>query len=209
VRTWARQNDRTGNVESHDTRLPVRRFNLGDCLILLGALAITLWYLRQAWLVRFPKRLLSWWAQLSMLSGATPWPSPMLRRDQVIRALLGTVLIEFQLLLRFVLAGLTIAQPILRLRPPRPALQSLVRQPGFVCCLGVIVATLVLVDLKWIGLGGATPGVTAVAFVLLLWPVLGLPPWRPESTWVDRLGRAVGWGWLVEMTSEAALRYVM
>jgi hypothetical protein len=166
VPIWARENDWTGNMEFHDTRLPVRRFNLGDCLILLGALAITLRYMRQAWLVRFPKRLLTWWAQLSMLVGATPWPSPMLRGDRVIRDLLGTMVIEFQLLLLFVLAGLAVAQPTIRLRPPRPALKNLVRQPGFVCCLEVIVATVVLVDLKWFGLGAATLWVTAVALVL-------------------------------------------
>jgi len=211
VPIWARENDRTGNMESHNTgtRLPVRRFNLGDCLILLGALAITLWHMRQAWLVRFPNRLLAWWAELSVLVGATPWPSPMVSRDQVIRDLLGTIVIEFQLLLFFVLAGLTVAQPMIRLRPPRPALKSLVRQSGFVCCLQVIAATLVRVDLKWIGLGGATPWVTAIAFVLLLWPVLGLAPWRSESAWVDRLGRAVGWGWIDAMGRAVAWFWVM
>ncbi len=40
-------------------------------------------------------------------------------------------------------------------------------------------------------------GVFLASTLVLLWPLLGMFPWRTEPSWIDRLGRAVGWGWLI------------
>ncbi len=47
--------------------------------------------------------------------------------------------------------------------------------------------------------------ITLASALLLCWPVLGIPPWRSEASWIDRLGRAVGWGWIVVTASVTAL----
>jgi hypothetical protein len=66
----------------------------------------------------------------------------------------------------------------------------------------------VFVDLAWVA-RIQVPGVVILASTpLLFWPVLGLPRWRWEGSWIDRLGRAVGCGWIVVMGSAAALVYL-
>ena len=53
------------------------------------------------------------------------------------------------------------------------------------------------IDVAW--------GAIVASALLLFWPVLGLPPWRSEASWIDRLGRAVGWGWIVAIASAIVL----
>jgi hypothetical protein len=127
------------------------------------------------------------------------------------------------------LLGLTLAQPIIRLRRPRPPLREVGRQSGFVVCVAVILGILILLGRLWVDgfevsrwLGelrqwdrtigypwvtrwGVDGQITLAAAVLLCWPVLKLPPWRSEASWIDRLGRAVGWGWVVVMVSVTVL----
>ena len=62
------------------------------------------------------------------------------------RMAVSQIVDEFVQLLSSVLLGLTLVQPFLRLRRPRPPLRDLVRQSGFVVCLAVIVGTLIVVD---------------------------------------------------------------
>jgi len=107
-----------------------------------------------------------------------------------------------------VLFGLTLAVPLIRLRRPRPPLRSILRQPGIVVCLIVIVATLVIVDLEWIGIVRFSPWMVWCLAVILLWPVLALPPWCAEPTWVDRLGRVVGLGWVIATVGATTLVYL-
>ena len=105
---------------------------------------------------------------------------------------------------------------VLRLRRPRPRRLKLARQPGFIAC-SVAVAHLVaggililainfhknilkhhssiedLWEILWIGIGFATAGA---------WVCLGLVcGWRPEPSWIDRTGRALGLFWLVFLFS--------
>jgi len=127
------------------------------------------------------------------------------------------------------LLGLTLAQPVMRLRGPRPPLRDVFRQSGFVVCLAVIVGTLILLDClwvakfdvsmwsselrqsdrtiayPWVAQWGVDGRITLASVPLLCWPVLGIPPWRSEASWIDRLGRAVGWGWFVVMASVTVL----
>ena len=74
------------------------------------------------------------------------------------------------------LLGLTLVQPFLRLRRPRPPLRDVVRQSGFVVCLAVIVGTLIVVDLGWVARIDVAWGAILASALLLFWPVLGLPP---------------------------------
>jgi hypothetical protein len=74
-----------------------------------------------------------------------------------------------------------------------------------VVCLGVIVGTRTVVDLRWVAQIEVARGVIWASALLLLWPVLGLPPWRSEAGWIDRLGRGVGWGWVVAMAGVTVL----
>ena len=106
------------------------------------------------------------------------------------------------------LLGLTLVQPLMRLRSPRPLFRDLVRQSGFVVCLAVIVGTLIFVDLWSFAIIGDSLVLVQAAVLLLLWPILGLPPWHSEASWIDRLGRAVGWGWIVAMASVMALGFL-
>jgi hypothetical protein len=42
-----------------------------------------------------------------------------------------------------------------------------------------------------------TLGLTRAIILLMIWPLLGLPPWHAEPNWIDRLGRGVGCGWII------------
>jgi hypothetical protein len=72
----------------------------------------------------------------------------------------------------------------------------------------VIVATLVIIDLEWEGLIRPSALTMLGISLVLLWPILKLPPWHAEPTWVDRLGRGVGLGWIVASASGAATAYL-
>ena len=85
---------------------------------------------------------------------------------------------------------------LLRLRTPRPPWRSLLRQPGFVACLSVLVAFWIGVDLTWLGVllpESLSVGVAvAVAWVVLF----ASRRWQSERSWIDRAGRMVGVGWI-------------
>jgi hypothetical protein len=190
-------------------RQPSRRFGLGDGLILMAALAFTLVALRgTGWFTRFPTRIYSWWEISLELLRQRPWTQPFESRGQVASLLAAQVLEEiFVGLLSSVLLGLTLVQPILRLRRPRPPFRQVIRQSGMVACLGVVIGTLIAADL-WFILG-VDPGYGAflASVLVLLWPLLGVFPWRMEPSWIDRLGRAVGWGWLIATVAAVAAAY--
>jgi hypothetical protein len=71
------------------------------------------------------------------------------------------------------------------------------------------VGCLVTFDLQSVGNFILPPWSFLVFALFLLWPLLGIPPWRAEPTWIDRLGRAVGWGWIVVQAGGAAAAYVL
>lgn len=115
-------------------------------------------------------------------------------------------------------SAITIALLFLRLRRPRPTPLRLARQPGFIACL---VASLVLfvggsmtfsgvsrnASAPWRGLrvsdffpyllqpfGRAEVGFAVAAAWLVL--ILG-GRWRPETSWIDRWGCAMGAYWIM------------
>jgi hypothetical protein len=113
-------------------------------------------------------------------------------------------------------AALMVGLIAIRLRQPRPRFARLVRQPGFaasVALAGVLlvgtIEALVLIgfrDAKLMGFAGGWPfqqlweigaafrGGFAVGAVWILLLLTGR--WRPESSWVDRTGRACGAVWV-------------
>lgn len=115
------------------------------------------------------------------------------------------------------LAG-TLGTLVLRLLPPRPALRRLARQPGFVACATflTIAGLASLAVLATLGFRGRFShptnrdliGYYSIATLLVAqlggwsvaagWFVLRLSDrYRPEASWVDRLGRAFGFYWIV------------
>jgi hypothetical protein len=197
-------------MEQGESSRPHRRFGLGDRLILLAALALTLAALRaNGWFDRLPGRLAFWWETSLDLLRIRTWNLGGLTRAQGLRFLAIQVTEEILVqLLSSVLFGLTLAQPVLRLRRPRPPLREVIRQSGLAACLGVILLSIVSVDILWMTGTDVTAWILPALPFALLWPICGLYPWRTEASWIDRLGRAVGWGWVIAIGSVMALFYL-
>ncbi len=174
--------------------IPRRRFTVLDAMILTGAIAIGCWAELQnlVWLLNpdDPEPWLFWTIRA--------------RRFFVRTAPFASVV--------------TMALLFLRLLRPRPSASRLARQPGFVACLA---ASLVL----FVGGSMTFSGVSRNAalpwrglffsdyFIYLLQPferaevgfavaaswlvqVVGRR-WRPEPSWIDRCGRAMGAYWIM------------
>ncbi len=112
---------------------------------------------------------------------------------------------------------LTPAVLALRLRRPRPELRRLARQPGMAAsCAAIWPIAMTLAGFAWT-YGTRTPpsgdptwavrndgmvlddcGAKVGIFVLAAWLSLALSGRRrPERSWIDRLGRIVGIGWIL------------
>jgi hypothetical protein len=186
-----------------------RRFGLGDGLILLVAVAIVLERFRAIhWFQFFPRSFRWCWEAIGYLLGLSYWsPELGLTRGGVARHLPVEVIRLLLYTFCPVLLGLMVAQPLIRLKRPRPTMAEVARQSGLVTCLIGLVTVAVLLsigDLWFSGLA-LTLGLTRVMLLTMLWPLLALPPWRAEPSWVDRLGRAVGWGWMLALAGAAVL----
>jgi hypothetical protein len=107
----------------------------------------------------------------------------------------------------------TLACLAMRLRAPRPAQHRFVRQPGAMACLAVTctiaLATGPVVAIRMYAASenpGSQDFIVAVYMVAAFlgvgivscWTAMALSGrWRPERTWIDRLGRLIGLGWVV------------
>lgn len=116
-----------------------------------------------------------------------------------------------------VLAWLTFAWLAIRLRPPRPPLRVVARQPGWAACASS--APLIVLALVAGGVQSTTtrsmvvwlPGLWYDPFTLAVGAAvigawlqsLWAGRWRAEAHWIDRLGRAVGAGWILEFAGVA------
>lgn len=117
------------------------------------------------------------------------WPPT---RGQALAALRQCVVFLFP-----IVAYLSFALPLLRLVRPRPAWGPLLAQPGWSACLA---AGLALPAATWTEqITHESISVSYVAAAVGLgWLVQALARrWRPEPSWVDRTGRALGACWLV------------
>jgi hypothetical protein len=178
-------------------RLSDRHFNLEDAMVLVAATAagmawVHAYYDPQSFAIawRFYVRE-GYWTQATQYLIRAAWP--------------------------FVLAW-TMAILILRLRPPRPPRRWLARQPGLVACCAVTLAAATLLWPTLVGLIAGIPAPDSVSgparfwrdiasgdgsaetiglAVVAAWLTLALGGrWRPESSWVDRAGRALGIVWI-------------
>ena len=96
------------------------------------------------------------------------------------------------------LTAWTLAVVALRLLPPRPLLRRVVRQPG-AAASGAVAAVFTLANID--GFGGPIPDISpeqsAIA-VAIVWGLLRAGrACRPEPSWIDRLGRAIGLSWIL------------
>ena len=139
------------------------------------------------------------------------WPPWDLLFDGSLQRLRGDIAVRLVddvsiQLLSSLSVGLMVAQPLLRLRHPRPEPRRLLRQSGFVACMVSMAGALVafaIMGSDWFSESALGLGPIRVVGLILLWIVSGLPPWRTEPSWIDRLGRAVGWGWIVAIAAQA------
>jgi hypothetical protein len=173
--------------------------------VVLERLSSTGWYQRVG-------RDIIWCRQaIAQLAGWAPWSWSLTRRDLVIDIAafcLDDLLIQ---LTCAVAVGFVVAQPLLRLRYPRPPAQQLIRQSGFAACVITMWAVLVVFAIggsAWYSHVVLSTALVRGVAVFLLWVVLGLPPWRKEPSWIDRLGRAVGSGLILAVATEAVLECV-
>ncbi len=125
---------------------------------------------------------------------------------------------ELVLLLLPVLVMGSLSVLALRLQGPRPALRPLLQQPGAVACalatLAIVPAGMMVLATHFFSGRPVTYAwaravddlkpekLTVVAVliglaVLVAWIVMGAKrQWRPEASWIDRLGRLLGCGWI-------------
>jgi hypothetical protein len=134
------------------------------------------------------------------------------------------------------LTSIGLALLVCRLRPPRPSIRRLARQPGAVAmaCVGLMLllksATMFAGRALSAGLDRvwpppSTPGVTFAVVsdelsqvfavtevgpvIAACWLLLALVGrWRAEPTWVDRLGRCLGVCWIVVYLASASAVYL-
>jgi hypothetical protein len=210
--SWGNSGGRgvSGAVQT-ETAIPPRRFGLGDGLILMIALALSLERFRALKWFGSQLETIRWlWQGIGFYGGWGTWPSDVLTRQQLPTAMVARFTVELLRSLCPVLLGLTVAQPLLRLKRPRPPLWRVVRQPGLVICLlGVTLVGMLLFMGDWwfTGTALALP-LTRGTMLLMLWPLLALPPWQAEASWVDRLGRVVGWGWIAVLIGGVVLEWL-
>lgn len=114
--------------------------------------------------------------------------------------------------IRYFLLGPTLAVLVLGLLRPRPPLKTLACRPGMAACLAATLATFVdavfwagyillndpekqlnIVSRFW---RGCSKDVARAVPVVWLGLLLGRR-WRPDATWIDRLGRLLGVLWVV------------
>jgi hypothetical protein len=172
-----------GETAANDTEQSTRRpLSLADAMILIIALAFGLALARPAILligeaVRSDPR----W-RFQTLAGAVS-----------LARMLNILLLNF---LFFLLPAFL----IVRLRRPRPALSSLIRQPGFVACAAPVAIVLGAMPAALIPLSGLAGQVIEIGIQVLLvaaapmsWILLIVTrQWNAEPSWIDRLGRIFG-----------------
>jgi hypothetical protein len=180
-----------------------RRFNVGDALVLIAALCTGLAGIRDR-IRTLPQRTLRWiedYRQFRNQLGGTP---PMSPEDYqfAVQSLVFYLSDEGRTWLSSSLIGLTGAQVVMRLRRPRPDWQTLSRQPGFLaCCSAIIGYCLNRGWVPFVRFESLEPPLLTALGVVVAWSVLRVSRrWKPEGSWLDRLGIVVGIGWIAAET---------
>ncbi len=110
---------------------------------------------------------------------------------------------------------LTLGTLVMRLRRPRPRWRALARQPGTAACCATVVPIALHIGLyadqsrirpgndalmgyPWFWSLVESGAASAGLWVLAAWLAMAISGRRrPERSWIDRLGRIVGLGWLL------------
>ena len=124
---------------------------------------------------------------------ANDWLSRIGRSEgRLLFALRRSVVLAFPLLVYASFALL-----ILRVIPPRPGIDDVLRQPGCAACQAIVGSLVAGSWLEMVGAGKVFVAVVAVA-VGGVWIGLALRgASRPEKSWIDRAGRLLGVIWLL------------
>jgi len=175
---------------------PRRVFNLGDALILMAAAAMGLLVLRgDDWFLRLARRSEFWRRAALELTGLSAW-SFTVPREWVVESLGRSLAEEAAHLVIVMVLALAPAVLWMRLRRPCPRGTALVRGPGFAIPLGLVVGAVGWFLFEWLSDSDPWAPLVPLSGVAALWAMLPVPPWKLEATWIDRLGRVLGMGWI-------------
>jgi hypothetical protein len=190
-----------------------RAFGTRDLMWLIAAFAVGLFVNRNSWPYTPPT---IWW-------NLPPSVPPRLRAYFAIQVALGIVMPHA--------VSLTLAMALIRRRRPRPSLRRIARQPGAVACS--LAGSCVLIISGWVAANMSLGGEARLRIEDISWSVstgttrlndlqgplweksflayadrIGFAVgggwlcllmggrWRPESGWIDAVGRALGWFWI-------------
>ena len=176
-----------------------RRFALGDTLIVIALLAVMCMWCRGTPYAQIAMYAANLPSVMSYAYFEGPLPS-LFPTGPLLAAREYVWWTPLDILMRVGLPLIAFGTPtvlLMRLRRPRPAWRELFRQPGFVACLSVLSALLIVVDLSWLGM--LIPDWLSLGHaVTASWALLIVSRrWRSEAGWIDRLGRAIGVAWIV------------
>jgi hypothetical protein len=175
---------------------PCRRFNLGDGMILIAALACWL-AVAPGYLLPLPYHFLEGLDTALRLAGWLPWTSehPQVLGWMTLHMAAHNVLHGF----RFLFGYLVVAVLLIGFRRPREPVRDLIRQPGIGGCVFLVIIPCVYLEIWWLNSERFPYWIYFLFASALLYILLGRPPWRAGSGWIDRLGRAVAWYWVIAM----------
>jgi hypothetical protein len=174
-----------------------RRVTIVDGMILVAAIALGIWVSGInliPWLQTMASIAPDVWAANPVWL-ASHWGSLILRHTQPMAAVL------------------TLAVFLLRILQPRPDFRRLARQPGFTACVAATLAICIGGGLNYATTRASfVPGFEAQGYIQIAllpngsdpgiavgacWVLLALGRrWRSERSWIDRLGRLLGFYWL-------------
>jgi hypothetical protein len=101
---------------------------------------------------------------------------------------------------------------VLALKAPRPSLPRLCRRPGFVAGIGTAVPLAVRASER-LQDTVSRPVVSPDEFALTItavWAVLLISRrWRSDPSWIDRVGRALGYFWIVLGVADEFARWLL
>jgi hypothetical protein len=190
---------RTASQSNLRSAMPRRRFQLLDAMILVAAIAFACGITQG----------LSY-----ATDGAISWTAMWEVARQNHDGLAGVVEIgAYSLILALPFAGmLSLAVIPLRLMGSRPRWRRLARQPGITAMwaagLGIALSAVQIGIAAWTGMGEASIYQIVIAThscisypglaVLGAWALLLISKrWRSEMSWVDRMGRVLGFFWIL------------
>ena len=181
-----------------------RKFTLFDAVVSVAAVGLALAFARA--------QLTYLWANLWAIPirGPAGWAgvwSYLRTRTDVTYSI---VMHSFTSLYCFLFAW-TLAFLVMRLRKPRPSLRRLVKQPGMVACevllFGMILTVCLGSNEDYRLLASVAVFSTALA-IPAAWAILALlGRWAAEPSWIDRLGRGLGFCWSVSIPLQAAFMH--